>query len=449
MDAVKHSLETHKKLLRWASLPEHTPAIGWIVRGEKMYWTPQNGVMDSRTYMKKNKKQPQSLYEIGSITKTMTALRLAQGEQDGLWQASDPLSKLVPELADSEFARSVTLRQLATHTSGLARLAKNQVKVSMQQNKANPYAAYFEQHLLQAVREESPRSGAKHGYSNYGYGLLGWALSRASGITAPDALRRDLFDPLEMRGTVMPIVDDPQADNDAKSDRKATVTSREAVPHSNGADPTENTAAATSDSVVGSSAAVSDSAQATSSSAVATLTRVPVATEVVEAPRPAPAAPSKSPGTILLPGFAPGGHPMPHWDFTSAMAGAGAVRSTLPDMLTYLEAQLGQHPSAASFEAALLACQHEQASVALSKGVGIGYAWMRSMRQDGTVTHWHNGATYGASSFMAFNRDLQSGFVILSNRGVSMMGQLKQMFGLGEMSTDRAAKLIGEALFNA
>ncbi|WP_172250166.1 serine hydrolase domain-containing protein [Saccharibacillus deserti] len=382
MNAVKDMLDNHKKIARWAALPEHAPAIGWIVRGEKFYWTP--GVNTGAG-------EPQ--YEIGSITKTMTAFRLAQGEQEGLWEPADTLAKLIPELENSDFARQATLRQLATHTSGLTRLAKNQVLMSMKKDKSNPYAAYTEEHLLEAVLEEKFRSGAKHEYSNYGYGLLGWALGRISGVPLHEALRRELFDPLGMSGTVMPVLDTA------------------------GPEP-EAVAAGTVSAEAGARKKVSGGKKSAASAS-----------------------------TVLVPGFAPGGRPVPHWDFTSAMAGAGAVRSTVPDMLTYLEAQLGQHPAAAGFEPALLACQNEQASVAPSKGVGIGYAWMRSMRKDGTVTHWHNGGTYGASSFAAFNRDLQSGFVILSNRGVSFAGQLKQMIGMGELSTDRAAHLVAEVLF--
>ncbi|CAM3299703.1 MULTISPECIES: serine hydrolase domain-containing protein [Saccharibacillus] len=389
MDAITDMLQNNKKIARWSALPEHAPAIGWIVRGEKFYWTPESGAAGQAGTSKpksKAKKAPEPQYEIGSITKTMTAFRLAQGEQDGLWQPSDTLAQLIPELESSDFARQVTLRQLATHTSGLTRLAKNQVIASMKKDKSNPYAPYTEEQLLEAVLEEKFRSGAKHEYSNYGYGLLGWALGRISGVPLHESLRRELFVPIGMSGTEMPVLD---------------------------AAPAESTAQA-------GGAAVSKAAAGRG------------------------AAPA---GTVLVPGFAPGGRAVPHWDFTSAMAGAGAVRSTVPDMLTYLEAQLGQHPAAAPFESSLLACQNEQASVAPSKGVGIGYAWMRSMRKDGTVTHWHNGATYGASSFAAFNRDLQSGFVILSNRGVSFAGQLKQMVGLGELSTDRAAHLVAEALF--
>ncbi|OWA36957.1 hypothetical protein B9G55_02445 [Saccharibacillus sp. O16] len=412
MDTVTQMLNQHQKIARWAQLPHHAPAIGWIVRGERFYWTPE----------RETEYEPLTAqYEIGSITKTMTAYRLARGEQEGLWQASDTLDKLVSELAESEFARSVTLRQLATHTSGLARLAKNQVLMSMKQDKTNPYAAYTEEHLLEAVREEKLRSGAKHAYSNYGYGLLGWAMSRAAGVPASQALNQELFEPLGMSHTEMAILGEETSLQKVNSN---TDVGRTVVEKASG----------------GATLHLTESQPDSTASKTTSKGR--------EAGKTARQTASTTSQAALLPGFAPGGRPMPHWDFTSAMAGAGAVRSTITDMLTYVEAQLGQHAQAAELEAAFLECQKEQASVAPSKGVGIGYAWMRSMRKDGTVTHWHNGATYGFSSFMAFNRDLQSGFVVLSNRGVSFSGQIKQMLGLGELSTDRAAGLVGEALFS-
>ncbi|MER8170665.1 serine hydrolase, partial [Acinetobacter baumannii] len=41
-----------------------------------------------------------------------------------------------------------------------------------------------------------------------------------------------------------------------------------------------------------------------------------------------------------LPVFNSKGKPVPHWDFHDSMAGAGAVCSTISDMLTYIDANL-------------------------------------------------------------------------------------------------------------
>ncbi|MDO3409446.1 serine hydrolase domain-containing protein [Saccharibacillus sp. CPCC 101409] len=417
MESVRHMLENNKKIARWAGLADHSPSIGWIVRGEKFVWTPE---ADETAASSGNESQAQ--YEIGSITKTLTAFLLANGEREGLWNASDSLSEGIPELESSEFARQTTLRELATHTSGLPRLPQNAI-LSMKQGKANPYAGYLDEHLLEAVRAEQVKIKKKHQYSNYGFGLLGWILARRSGVALRNMLAQELFVPLGMNGSE--LYSRKQADTAPEAGRKtaaeakavgARESSRAQAPPEQG-------------SPAGNPFELTDARKQR---------MLAQSGETAERLRA---------DLSLVSGFAPGGKPTPHWDFTSAMAGAGAVRSTLPDMLTYLEAQLGQHPGGASLEPAFLDCQTEQASVAPSKGVGIGYAWMRSMRGDGTVTHWHNGATYGASSFAAFNRDLQSGFVILSNRGISLGGQLKQMIGLGELGTDRAAHLVAETLF--
>jgi len=64
-------------------------------------------------------------FEIGSVTKTMTATLLALLAADGTLELDDEVSRWLPAGPNS----GITLRQLATHTSGLPRLAPNHGKV--------------------------------------------------------------------------------------------------------------------------------------------------------------------------------------------------------------------------------------------------------------------------------------------------------------------------------
>jgi len=62
-----------------------------------------------------------TLYEIGSMTKTFTAILLAQLQNEGLLSIHDPVVKFLPEYLNSEFdKRNITLFHLATHTSGIS-----------------------------------------------------------------------------------------------------------------------------------------------------------------------------------------------------------------------------------------------------------------------------------------------------------------------------------------
>lgn len=118
---------------------------------------------------------------------------------------------------------------------------------------------------------------------------------------------------------------------------------------------------------------------------------------------------------------------------------------TVSDMLHYMEAHLSDadHP----LSAALAECRKAQHDIFPSRGIGIGYGWMFFREKDGSTTHWHNGGTYGSSSFATFNRDKRIGLVILSNHGTDIWSQLAPMIGIRKMSVDTLATLLTKELF--
>jgi CubicO group peptidase (beta-lactamase class C family) len=104
------------------------------------------------------------------------------------------------------------------------------------------------------------------------------------------------------------------------------------------------------------------------------------------------------------------------WD---VLAGAGALRSTAADMLTYLQAALDtvNGPLHAEFSLA------ERPRAVFSPGARIGLAWLLS----GPPAHpiyWHDGGTGGFASFAAFDPSRQLGVVVLTNsaRAVADIG---------------------------
>src|ERR1051326_695549 len=58
-----------------------------------------------------------SVFEIASASKTFTALAVLLLEQDGKLSLNDPVTKYIPGLPD--YARTITIRHLLGHTSGL------------------------------------------------------------------------------------------------------------------------------------------------------------------------------------------------------------------------------------------------------------------------------------------------------------------------------------------
>lgn len=117
------------------------------------------------------------VFEIGSITKVFTGLLLAQAVVEKKVTLDTTVGSLLAgqvKLTDPRIA-AITLKQLATHTSGLPRMPDN---IGAGATEADPFANYDEKLLLSylataKIEGESPFSCS---YSNLGMGLLGYLL---------------------------------------------------------------------------------------------------------------------------------------------------------------------------------------------------------------------------------------------------------------------------------
>ncbi len=100
-----------------------------------------------------------------------------------------------------------------------------------------------------------------------------------------------------------------------------------------------------------------------------------------------------------------------NWDIPT-LAGAGALRSSAEDMLTFLAAAIGleQTPLASTF--ALATRAHRPTDRA---GESIGLGWHITPSHERTIV-WHNGGTGGYRAFIGFNPQARMGVVVLTNR---------------------------------
>lgn len=138
---------------------------------------------------------PATDYRLASVSKQFTAAAILLLAQDGTLGIDDPARKWLPSLPTA--ARSVTLRHLLTHASGL---------VDYEDLMAEPYAGQIRDAGVLALLEKENRlyfpAGSGYRYSNSGYALLALVVERASGMAYPDFLRTRIFEPLGMHGTL-------------------------------------------------------------------------------------------------------------------------------------------------------------------------------------------------------------------------------------------------------
>jgi D-alanyl-D-alanine-carboxypeptidase/D-alanyl-D-alanine-endopeptidase len=152
-----------------------------------------------------------TLFELGSITKVFTSLLLAISVERGEVGLDDPLVKHLPPgtTAPSVDGRPITLRDLATHTSGLPRVPKNLEP----KDPKDPYAEYTVEmmyaYLAGAVLEQKP--GTKYSYSNLGAALLARALMVRTNKTYAELVRERITEPLGMSNTWVDVSPERQA----------------------------------------------------------------------------------------------------------------------------------------------------------------------------------------------------------------------------------------------
>lgn len=154
-----------------------------------------------------HKKGPQptqhTAFEIGSITKVFTAILLAESIREGRVQLEDSAAKYLPSevLSPKSPLQTITLKQLATHTSGLPRLPAN---IFAEADPRNPYAHYSVEKLysyLKALKSADLGPTDKQAYSNLGFGLLGHILARVWKMSYADLIETKILRPLGMNRT--------------------------------------------------------------------------------------------------------------------------------------------------------------------------------------------------------------------------------------------------------
>ncbi|MFI2211477.1 serine hydrolase domain-containing protein [Streptomyces sp. NPDC020141] len=153
-------------------------------------------------------------FELGSVTKTFTALLFADMVARGEAGLDEPLSGRVPRwaLPRGRAGSGITLEHLATHTSGLPRLPPGLLRTAVPAWTTNPYGAYPAHRLLDSLARTRVRRapGVRVHYSNFGVGLLGHLLTAQGTTGYGSLLGARVLKPLGLTDTTADA-DEPQA----------------------------------------------------------------------------------------------------------------------------------------------------------------------------------------------------------------------------------------------
>jgi CubicO group peptidase (beta-lactamase class C family) len=270
-----------------------------------------------------------TLYDIGSVTKVYTSLLLADAVQRKEVELDTPVADLLPPgvTVPTRDKQVITLRHLALHSSGLPRLPPAvEARVAL----PDPYAGYGEDQLYaDLVRTQlASTPGTRIVYSNYGVGLLGFALGRKFGTGYEKAVSTRILAPLGLSDTMFAV-------GAADAGRYAKGTNDELV-------------------------------------------------EV----KP--------------------------WKL-DALAGAGALISTVRDQLKLIDLELDAAAGGQQTLRRAMALTQEPQLDRMAENTGLGW------QIDADGRYWHNGGTAGHHAFVGFDTKTRRGVVLLAGTSTSLV----------------------------
>lgn len=138
---------------------------------------------------------PEHLFEIGSISKSFTAIALLQQRDAGRFDPQAPIARYLPWFSIRSAYAPIAGHHLLTHTAGIPR-DRDDV----------PSSLYQAAGVRDRVTGAAP--GSRYAYSNVGYQILGYALEAIAGAPYPDVIDRSILRPLGMTASEAAITHD-------------------------------------------------------------------------------------------------------------------------------------------------------------------------------------------------------------------------------------------------
>ncbi len=165
-----------------------------MFHGDQLLWAQGFGWADPAAKVPAGVR---TIYRTGSISKSFTAVLLADLVEEGTVELDDAVASVLPEVAGfgalPAGSAPVTFRQLASHTAGLIREPELE-------GAASGAIQDWGHKILLSIEHTRyfAAPGTEYRYSNIGFGVLGYALQRATGTSFMELVRRRIFEPLGM-----------------------------------------------------------------------------------------------------------------------------------------------------------------------------------------------------------------------------------------------------------
>lgn len=172
-----------------------SPGVGvGVVQGRRLVFARGYGLADLEHRVPITPRTP---FHVASEAKQFTAVAVLLLAERGVLSLDDDVRAWVPEVPD--FGRTITLRHLLNHTSGLRDQWQGLALAGRYGDDAITTGDVLR--MVERQRELNFEPGEMELYCNTGFTLLAEAVARATGRSFRDFTREEIFEPLEMAST--------------------------------------------------------------------------------------------------------------------------------------------------------------------------------------------------------------------------------------------------------
>lgn len=166
-----------------ANAPGNMGLVVAVTDRDKLRLVAAHGYADFKT---RQQVSADTLFAIGSISKSFTSIILMQLWDEGRFDPDLPFSRYLPDFRPGTKFAPITGAALMTHSSGLPNYRSDTASMRYLTVALNGYQPLY-------------APGAHYWYSNSAYQLLGYGVERIEGAAFPSILQRRVLDRLGMR----------------------------------------------------------------------------------------------------------------------------------------------------------------------------------------------------------------------------------------------------------
>jgi len=144
---------------------------------------------------------PSTVYNIGSVSKVITAVAIMKLFEQGKIGLDDPVRKYVPAFPDK--GAPVTIRHILTHTSGIRHYRPTDFPGGLDNENVKPFASFDD--AIKVFKDDALlfKPGEYYFYSSYAVNLLQGVIENVTGMSFEDYLRKYVWVPAAMLSTTL------------------------------------------------------------------------------------------------------------------------------------------------------------------------------------------------------------------------------------------------------